>query len=250
MWCGFVTVHMLLLNVTSFPILQLVPTRIHHVFSRNLRTIARPSFSSFTNISRRPLSVNEIGSTETSLLLSDDRFVVYIRTHLPFWRLHSNLKYRRILDDGRFGKVVDGDFAWWTYASLGVERLSDGLVLIQKRRMWAVLNPSFFMFQPFFVKAFRSGTVPKRSLHDFEVSFDIVWFDRDSYKTLWITSDPFIVWSSMFLPDENTWYILASGKFSLIPSFLIIIETRSRKKACCYPMGDKKTTYTAIVPWF
>ena len=215
MWCGFVTVHMLLLNVTSFPILQLVPTRIHHVFSRNLRTIARPSFSSFTNISRRPLSVNEIGSTETSLLLSDDRFVVYIRTHLPFWRLRSNLKYRRILDDGRFGKVVDGDFAWWTYASLGVERLSDGSVLIQKRRMWAVFNPSLLVYSvsTFFCQGFQVWYGSKEVITcEFEVPFDIVWFDRDSYKTLRITSDPFIVWSSMLLPDLYFWkYLIHLG---------------------------------------
>ena len=102
----------------------------------------------------------------------------------------------------------------------------------------------FILFQPFFRQGFLIWYGYKEVITR-EDSFNIVWFDRYSYKTLRIASDYFFVWSSMVLPDLyfwECWYILASSKFFLIPSFLIIIRTRYRKKACCHPMGDRKTT--------
>ena len=148
--------------------------------------------------------------------------------------------------------------------------LHDGLMLhwewrdCQTDRCWfrseecgpsSILFSLFILFQPFFVKVFRSGTVPKRLLHvnskSHSTSFVLIEIPTTklygSPQTL-LSYGP--ACSCLIYIFENTWYILASGKFSLIPSFLIIFETRSRKKACCYPLGDKKTTYTAIFPWF
>ena len=81
-WWGFVTIHMLLLQM-SFPTPQLVSTRIHDVFFWNFRTVAHSSSSSWTSFTdgSRLLSTKEFGSTKilaTSLLQShspNDRFV-------------------------------------------------------------------------------------------------------------------------------------------------------------------------------
>ena len=91
--------------------------------------------------------------------------------HVLFWRLNSNLKYTRILDDRRCGKV-DG-----TYISLGVERLLDGSML--KQKIWSVFNPSLlvsFCFN-FFLSRF-SGLVQLQRGHmnskSLSTSFDSI----------------------------------------------------------------------------
>ena len=173
-WCGFFTVHMLLLNVLSNSTIS---------FYSHPRLSPTP----LSPISGRlPLSINEI-STEPPLLLTDDR-----------WNKECGLSLIPLF--------------------------------------------LFILFQPiFFVKVFWSGTVAKKSLHvkSLSTSFDSIEIPTKFYGS---PQTLFSVWSSMVLPDlcENTWYILASGKFFLIPSFIIIIKTRFRKKARCYPMGDKR----------
>ena len=107
------------------------------------------------------------------------------------------------------------------------------------------------LFQPFFWSRFSGLLRLHRSLHVKTLStlFDSIEIPTKFYG---LPQTLFSVWSSMVLLDlcENTWCILASGKFFLIPSFIIIIKKRSIKKACCYPMRDKNTAYTVIAPWF
>ena len=47
----------------------------------------------------------------------NDRFVVC--KHKYYFGDSWNFKYTRIPDDGRFGKVVDGEFAWWDLCFFG-----------------------------------------------------------------------------------------------------------------------------------
>ena len=67
------------------------------------------------------------------------------RHSILFWKLNSESK---ILNDGRFGKVVDGEFAWWDFAWLGVEILLDRSISSKQKMSSTPLL--FSLFQPFF----------------------------------------------------------------------------------------------------
>ena len=138
-----------------------------------------------------------------------------MQRHMLFWRLNWNFIYTRISDaEGSWTWSVEsmhgGGIAW-----LGVEVVRR---IILKQRMWAVFNhPSllFLLVQGFLVWS-RYGYNLKEVI-TCEVSFDIFWFDRDSYEALRIGSGSVLVLSCLINIYENTWYI--SSTFSLIPSF-------------------------------
>ena len=67
------------------------------------------------------------------------------RHSILFWKLNSESK---ILNDGRFGKVVDGEFAWWDFAWLGMEILLDRSISSKQKMSSTPLL--FSLFQPFF----------------------------------------------------------------------------------------------------
>ena len=178
-WCGFFTVHMLLLNVLSNSTIS---------FYSHPRLSPTPLSP---NSGRLPLSINEI-STEPPLLLTDDR-----------WNKECGLSLIPLL--------------------------------------FVLFQPIFFC-QGFLVWYGCKEVIACKSL---STSFNSIEISTDRLR-LFFSYGP--AWSFLIYIFENTWYILASGKFFLIPSFIIIIKTRFRKKARCYPMGDKKATYNVIVP--
>ena len=91
--------------------------------------------TSLTNGSGLPLSINDISYRNNRHILTplrDSQPRIPTRSmqrYMLFWRVNSESK---ILDDGKFGKVVDIEFAWWAFAWLGVEILFDRSILKQK----------------------------------------------------------------------------------------------------------------------
>ena len=124
--------------------------------------------------------------------------------------INSNLKYTRISDNGMFGNAVDREYAWgivwWgVWRDCWTDRCWS-----KECGLYSIPLFLFIPFQPFFRRGFLIWYGYKEVITR-EDSFDIVWFDRDSYKTLRITSEFFSygpAWSCLIYIFENSEFYL------------------------------------------
>ena len=185
MWCGFVTVHMLLPNVLSNsestisfdshprrPIPKLANYRPPLFLL--VTQIATVSHSQSTK-STPPKYSPHLYSTPSSPTLSRNMQGL-------FKRLNSNLKCTGISDDGRFGNgEYAWDIAWW-----GVWRVLRR-IYVEAKNVGCLqsLSPWSFCFNPFFWSRL-SGLLRLQRDHHMWSLFRHRW-------TLPIASDPFFV---------------------------------------------------------
>ena len=197
MWCEFFrTVHMLLLNVLSSSTVvfysrarPLLPKLAN---SRLPFFLLVHKWKPSRSLNQRNLLHRNIRHIITPLHVCQRQIPsrISMQRYVLFWGLNSNLKYTSISDDGRFGNAVDGEYAWGI-AWWGVWRDCWTDICWSKECGLSSIALSFVvLFQPFFCQDFLDCYGYKEVITR-EDSFEIVWFDRDSYKTLRIASDSF-----------------------------------------------------------